>query len=75
MDGQVDIWSVGVILYEALFGRAPYASGSLEVWKTPSNKFLTPELQVLRMQIPSVLRIRIWIRIRRIHMFWAFQIH
>ncbi len=34
MDGQVDIWSVGVILYEALFGRAPYASGSLEVWRT-----------------------------------------
>ena len=26
----MDIWSVGVILYEALYGRAPYASSSLE---------------------------------------------
>ncbi|CAB3363420.1 Hypothetical predicted protein [Cloeon dipterum] len=29
-DAKVDLWSVGVILYECLFGRAPYSSGSLD---------------------------------------------
>lgn len=28
-DAKVDLWSVGVILYECLFGKAPYSSGSL----------------------------------------------
>lgn len=27
-DARVDLWSIGVILYECLFGRAPYASKS-----------------------------------------------
>ncbi len=29
-DARVDLWSVGVILYECLFGKAPYKSGTLE---------------------------------------------
>ena len=29
-DAKVDLWSVGVILYECLFGRAPYKSDTLE---------------------------------------------
>ena len=28
-DASVDLWSVGVILYESLFGRAPYSSQNL----------------------------------------------
>ena len=28
-DASVDLWSVGVILYECLFGRAPYSSKDL----------------------------------------------
>ena len=29
-DAKVDLWSVGIILYECLFGRAPYKSETLE---------------------------------------------
>ena len=29
-DAKVDLWSVGVILFECLFGKAPYKSDSLE---------------------------------------------
>ncbi|OQV11426.1 Serine/threonine-protein kinase ULK3 [Hypsibius exemplaris] len=29
-DARVDLWSVGVILYECLFGRAPYSSRTIE---------------------------------------------
>ncbi|XP_052242977.1 serine/threonine-protein kinase ULK3-like isoform X2 [Dreissena polymorpha] len=38
-DARVDLWSIGVILYECLFGRAPYASKSFreledKIWDT-----------------------------------------
>ncbi|XP_032528392.2 serine/threonine-protein kinase ULK3-like isoform X1 [Danaus plexippus] len=29
-DARVDLWSVGVIMYECLFGRAPYSSATLK---------------------------------------------
>ncbi len=29
-DAKVDLWSVGIILYEALFGKAPYKSDSID---------------------------------------------
>ncbi|KAK7790208.1 hypothetical protein R5R35_013171 [Gryllus longicercus] len=29
-DARVDLWSVGVIMFECLFGRAPYSSNSFE---------------------------------------------
>lgn len=29
-DARVDLWSVGVIMYECLFGKAPYSSSSFE---------------------------------------------
>ena len=29
-DARVDIWSVGIILYEALFGKAPYKSDTID---------------------------------------------
>lgn len=28
-DAKVDLWSVGVIAYECLFGKAPYSSSSI----------------------------------------------
>ena len=29
-DAKVDLWSVGVIMYECLFGKAPYSSSTFE---------------------------------------------
>jgi serine/threonine-protein kinase ULK/ATG1 len=29
-DARVDLWSVGVIMYECLFGRAPYSSNNFK---------------------------------------------
>lgn len=28
-DASVDLWSIGVIMYECLFGKAPYSSNSV----------------------------------------------
>jgi len=53
-DASVDLWSVGVILYECLFGRAPYSSQNLAdliekiktdcAIKIPTNVKLSPEV-------------------------------
>lgn len=29
-DASVDLWSIGVIMYECLFGRAPYSSKNVQ---------------------------------------------
>ncbi|MCL4143485.1 UNVERIFIED_CONTAM: hypothetical protein GTU68_031183, partial [Idotea baltica] len=52
-DARADIWSVGVILYECLFGKAPYSSSSFEELmnkikldkpiEIPSNAKISPD--------------------------------
>ncbi|KAG8440303.1 hypothetical protein GDO86_006168 [Hymenochirus boettgeri] len=43
-DGRVDLWSVGVILYEALFGKAPFASKSFSELEEKIRSHSTVEL-------------------------------
>ncbi|KAG0729197.1 Serine/threonine-protein kinase ULK3 [Chionoecetes opilio] len=54
---EVDLWSVGVILYECLFGKAPYSSRTLDELiekikrekpvEVPSGANITPECRDL----------------------------
>ncbi|KAM4747732.1 serine/threonine-protein kinase ULK3 isoform 2-T2 [Rhinophrynus dorsalis] len=43
-DARVDLWSVGVILYEALFGKAPFASKSFSELEEKIRSYRTIEL-------------------------------
>ena len=51
-DAKVDIWSVGIILYEALFGKAPYKSETIEEVRL--------RLRLLNMNIASKYRKITW---------------
>lgn len=56
-DARVDLWSVGVIVYECLFGRAPYSSSTFKELmnkiqsqqriEIPANSSISPECQDL----------------------------
>ncbi|XP_018106709.1 serine/threonine-protein kinase ULK3 isoform X2 [Xenopus laevis] len=60
-DARVDLWSVGVILYEALFGKAPFASKSFseleekilshKTIELPTRARLSPECRDLLQQL------------------------
>uniref|UniRef100_A0A6B2EG62 Serine/threonine-protein kinase ULK3 n=1 Tax=Phlebotomus kandelakii TaxID=1109342 RepID=A0A6B2EG62_9DIPT len=49
-DCKADLWSIGVILYECLFGKAPYSSKSL-------SELLEKIRQLQRIEIPRNTRI------------------
>ncbi|CAG0900202.1 unnamed protein product [Cyprideis torosa] len=46
-DARVDLWSVGIILYECLFGKAPYASNTVKElllkWQTSQEIQIPPD--------------------------------
>ncbi|XP_015120414.1 serine/threonine-protein kinase ULK3 [Diachasma alloeum] len=60
-DARVDLWSVGVIMYECLFGKAPYSSSSLEELaekiksckpiEIPKGCYVSPECKNLLMSL------------------------
>lgn len=62
-DARVDLWSVGIIMYECLFGKAPYSSNSFQELaekikdrrpiEIPKNTHITPECRDL---LTSLLR-------------------
>ena len=52
-DAKVDIWSVGIILYEALFGKAPYKSETIEEVRY-SDRFACYELIDSSLPLPGV---------------------
>ncbi|XP_046427367.1 serine/threonine-protein kinase ULK3 isoform X1 [Neodiprion virginianus] len=62
-DARVDLWSVGIIMYECLFGKAPYSSSSFQELaekikdrrpiELPKNSYITPECKDL---ITSLLK-------------------
>lgn len=60
-DATADLWSIGVILYECLFGKAPYSSKSVEELLTkikqkekiciPKNTKISPECRDLLVRL------------------------
>ncbi|XP_012261836.2 serine/threonine-protein kinase ULK3 [Athalia rosae] len=62
-DARVDLWSVGIIMYECLFGKAPYSSSSFQELaekikdrrpiELPKNAYITAECKDL---ITSLLK-------------------
>ncbi|XP_043527661.1 serine/threonine-protein kinase ULK3 isoform X1 [Frieseomelitta varia] len=60
-DARVDLWSVGVIMYECLFGKAPYSSGSFQELaekikdcrpiELPKGSHVSPECKDLLMSL------------------------
>jgi eukaryotic-like serine/threonine-protein kinase len=51
LDGQTDVWAVGVVLYECLTGSSPYTAGNIEVLM---RAIATADLTPLRLRCPDV---------------------
>ena len=60
-DARVDLWSVGVIMYECLFGKAPYSGSSFQELaekikdmrpiELPKGSYISPECKDLLMSL------------------------
>jgi serine/threonine-protein kinase len=55
VDHRTDIWSLGVILFELLAGRAPFQGDSLPELLTSIMTDTTPSLVALRPEVPPTL--------------------
>jgi len=55
IDGRTDIYSLGVVLFEALTGRPPFSAASAAAVLDMQQHHAPPELRTLRRDVPKPL--------------------